>query len=341
MPGQPRNARRLAASLVLAALLATCPLEQVGVSAVVAHAQECSIADLIQSTTCRLRDGETVERTLDAQTGSATYRVDTITSDVTLDLVLMATGGSTRLAVLDWRGKTLGAAIHEDGASETRLRTKLPLAGAYGVVVNGDASADSQDFKLIAQFEPPSPERVLFWPPPFVPDAGPLRDERQVVRTPRVGTPTTPSVHGRALGAPPDGMLNDFTFVADVQFERIAGPSALTVRFRYEPEAGGGTGYLLTLDPFVGTVSLDSFEEGLRRTIAGDQPIPIVPTPEAPNRLVLVAEGPLIRATLDGQPLLEATDSRYTRGLVVVGAVTWSDPVAVTFDHIQVTTPPR
>jgi hypothetical protein len=46
-----------------------------------------------------------------------------------------------------------------------------------------------------------------------------------------------------------------------------------------------------------------------------------------------------MRVSLDGQTVLEATDTRYPRGLIAVGTVTWSDPVAVTFDHIQVTTP--
>ena len=147
----------------------------------------------------------------------------------------------------------------------------------------------------------------------------------------------------RALGAPPEGVFADFTMVADVQFEQIVGPSALTVRFRYEPEAGGGTGYILSLDPFGGTATLDSFEEGQRQTIVGDAPLPVVPTSEgAESAGRSRPTGPAIRATLDGQtdPRSDGQlDSR--RGLIAVGAVTWSDPVAVTFDHIQVTTPPR
>ena len=62
-----------------------------------------------------------------------------------------------------------------------------------------------------------------------------------------------------------------------------------------------------------------------------------MPTAEWPNRLVLTADGPAIRVTLDGQPLIETTDARFGKGLIAVGAVTWSDPMAVTFDHIQVT----
>ena len=132
--------------------------------------------------------------------------------------------------------------------------------------------------------------------------------------------------------------MGDFVLVADVQFEQIVGPSALTVRFRYEPEAGGGTGYLLSVDPFGGTVSLDSFEEGQRRPIVAHRPLPTMPTSDAPNRLILRAEGSTIAVKLDGEQILEATDARYAHGLIAVGVVTWSEPVAVTFDHLLVTT---
>jgi hypothetical protein len=338
MLGHRRYVWHLAASLVLAALLAV-PLDRA--SRVALAADVCTLVDEIRGTTCRLIDGETVEGVLDGPGGSATYRVDVVSTDATLDLVLAAKDGGTEVSVLDWRGKPLGTAVHGDGAPEARLAAKLPLPGVYGVRVSGGGSIDNAGYRLTATLRPPPPSVHQFWPPPLLPGAGPLRDERQVVRTPREGTPATPSVHGRALGAPPDGMLSDFTFVADVQFEHVVGPSALTVRFRYEPEAGGGSGYLFQLDPFGGTVSLDTFEEGQRQTIVSDQPLAIVPTADGPNRLILTADGPSLRATLDGQQILEASDGRFTRGLVVVGAVTWSDPVAVTFDHIQVTTPHR
>jgi hypothetical protein len=339
MLGHRRIAVRIAASVVLAAALATAPLDRTAPPA--GARQGCALADEIRSTTCRLNDGQPVEGTLDGPTGSATYRVDALAPDLTLNLVLAAQGGSTRISVIDWRGDTLAEATRDADAPEVRLSATLPLPGAYGVRVSGDAPPESPGYRLTAQLQSPPAPANQFWPPAYRPGAGPLRDERQVVRTPRVGTPTTPSVHGRALGAPPDGMLTDFTFVADVQFDRLVSPSAITVRFRYEPEAGGGTGYILILDPFGGTASLDAFEEGQRQSIVADQPLPVMPTARTANRLVLTTSGPEIRATLDGQPLVESTDDRFGRGLIVVGASTWSDPVEVTFDHIQVTTPLR
>lgn len=339
MRGHSRSTRHLTMSVVLAALLLTVPLDPT--SRPTLAQDSCTPGDEVHASSCRLVDGVTVEGSLDSPGASATYRVDVLSPDATLDLVLAARGGSTRVSVLDWRGQALASAVRADSAPDTRLSVKLPLPGAYGVRVSGDPAPDSPGFQLTARLRPPAPPVHQFWPPPYLPGAGPLRDERQVVRTPRVGTPTTPSVHGRALGAPPDGMLTDFTFVSDVQFEQILGPSAFIVRFRYEPEAGGGSGYLLQVNPVAGTVSLDFFEEGQRHALVGDLPLPIAPSSESPNRLVLTAIGPSIRATLDGQTILETSDGRFSRGLIVVGVISWTDPVAVTFDRIQVTTPPR
>ena len=104
---------------------------------------------------------------------------------------------------------------------------------------------------------------------------------------------------------------------------------------------GGGTGYVLEIDPFGGTASLDSFEEGQRRPIASKVTLPVVPDAVGARRLVLQAAGPSIKLSVDGETGLDVTDGRFSRGLIAVGVVTWSDPVAVTFDHIQLTGPTR
>jgi hypothetical protein len=336
--GQHRTARERALSLIIV-LVALAPIAPAGWHTVLA-AQEtgCTLGAEIRATTCRLVDGRTVEGALADAAGSATYRVDALGPDTALDLVVAGSGGSIRVTVVDWRGTVLGQAVRSDDAPEARLSARLPQPGAYGVQVDGDALAASPTYRLGTALRQTGPVVSAAWPRSLADGDAPLTGERQIVRTPRGGTSLAGVAVARALGAPPDGEVGDFTLVADVQFEQIVGPSAFTVRFRYEPEAGGGSGYLFSLDPFGGTVSLDSFEEGQRRSIVGHSALPFMPTSDGPNRLIVRAEGSAIRVTLDGQTVLEATDSRYPRGLIAVGAVTWSDPVAVTFDHIQVTT---
>jgi hypothetical protein len=333
---RPR-ARRLLASILFATLAALAPVGPSG--PVVRAAESCTLDGTLHGATCRLVDGQPIEGTLAPGERSATYRVDAFAADASLDVTLAASSGSIMLDVLDWRGASIGSASARDGGDETRFSVVLPLPGAYRVQIGGEITPEGQRYQLTTSLTYPGAAARPVWPVALQSPTLPLADELHLVRVPRGGTPSGGVAAGRILAAPPGGIFGDFTMVADVQFEQVVGPSALTVRFRYEPEAGGGTGYVLSMDPFANTAALDEFDEGQRRSIVADVPLPIVPTPASPNRLVLTAAGPTVRATIDGLPILQVDDARFTRGLIAVGAVTWSDPMAVLFDHIQVTSP--
>lgn len=339
MHGRPWTIRSLAVSIALAAVLAVVPMLRI---ADARAADACITADEIRATTCRLLDGTVVEGSLSDPDASATYRIDALGPRGSLDLVLAAQGGGSYLGVLDWHGTLLAETTAGDSAADLHLHADLPLPGTYGVLVKGMPSGGSVsgvsyrlETKLAYAADPPK----AFWPAALASGDGPLTGERQLVRTPRGGTAEGGVAVARALGAPPDGMVDDFTLVSDVQFEQFGGPVALSVRFRYEPEAGGGTGYVLEIDPFAGTASLESFDSGQRRPIVNRAKLPVELSTDVPSRLIVSAHGPSISVSLDGQSVLDVSDERFARGLIAVGAVTWSDPVGVTFDHTQVTTP--
>lgn len=332
MVAHRRTPWRQLASLALAACLATLILAPVGHA--VAVWDGCTLADELRATTCPLRHGERVEGTLAA--GSATYRVDAVAGDATLELVLSGHGSATQVEVLDWHGEVLLAAGRAEDVPDVKLSVRLPQPGVYAVRVRGAPTADGPTYALTSHLTYPGAALQPIWPRGLVTGDGPLTGEQLIIRVPRGGTPTGGVGASRILTAPPVGIFSDFTLVSDVQFAQIAGPAALTIRFRYEPEAGGGTGYLLSLDPFKGTVALDSFDEGQRRSIVGHRPVPLAVTADRLNRFVLAAHGSTIVARLDGVTILEADDSRYSKGLLAVGAVTWSEPVTLTFDHLQV-----
>ncbi len=336
MPRFLRVVLRRAPGMALALLLATALGFWSGQP--VGAANACSTAADVRATTCRLLDGGAITGSL-GESGSATYRLDTLAPDANVVLTLAAQGGSTTVSLLNWRGEAVAEGLRADDAPDVSVQAQLSLPGAYAVRVSGDLPPSAPEFRLTTTMTYPSPARQALWPAALATPDQELTGERQVVRTPRGGSPTAGLAVARALGAPPDGEVGDFTLVSDVQFERLVGASAFTVRFRYQPEAGGGSGYVLAVDPIAGTATLDSFDEGQRRSIASQVPLPLMPMSDAPNRLVLQAEGPSIRITLDGLPVLDVSDDRYPRGLIAVGAVTWSDPVAVLFDHIQVTIP--
>ena len=335
MLAHPRRGRHLALGVVLAALLATVPLDGTDRSANAADG--CTVAAEVRGTTCRGGG----EGRLDGPGSPATYRVDILEPGASVGIVLASENESLKATLLDWKGNAVGQASPQNAA----VPIAVPLPGVYGLRVEGDVPAGGSAYTVSTTVSYPRPDGKpavqAAWPSALASGEGPIVGERQVIRVPRGGTPAAGVAASRILGIPPDGVFSDFTLVADVQFEKIVGPSALTVRFRYEPEAGGGTGYVLSVDPFAGTASLDTFEEGQRHTLVNDAPLGMMPTSDAPSRLVLTANGPAIRVTLDGQTIVEVRDGRFGRGLVAVGAVTWSDPVSVTFDHIQVTTPAR
>jgi hypothetical protein len=322
----------LAASLGPAALLGPVT---------VAHAADACTTEDLRATTCRLTDGAAREGSLSDASATATYRVDALAPHGSLDLTLTSEGGSAYVAVLDWHGAPIAETVAGDSSPELHLHADLPLAGAYAVIVKGLPGGDTVTYRLSAKLASASDPPAALWPTTLATGDGPLTGERQMLRTPRGGSPEGGVAVARALRAPPEGVVDDFTMVTDVQFDQIVGPSALSIRFRYEPEAGGGTGYVLEIDPFAGTASLDSFDEGQRRPIANKVALPVVPGADGPSRLVLQATGPSITLSVDGQSALDITDDRFARGLIVVGVVTWTDPVAVTFDHIQVTGPAR
>lgn len=326
MCGHHRTVWQLLVSFVAAAALATVPMDWESGRA--AAADGCTLTPDIRATSCRLTPGQDVDGSVSADL-SATYRIDVLQPDSLVELRMTGGGSGGKVSVLDWRGSVLG-----QGGADSTVSTQLKLPGVYGVRVDGDAA-----FKLSVLLPgADSPPRVL-WPPELAGNLSMLTGERRVLRTPRAGTPEGGVAVARNLGSPPEGMLTDFTLVADVKFEQILGASALTVRFHYEPEAGGGSGYLLAIDPVAGTALIDLFEQGKRGHLVGPVPLPVEMTADAPNRLVVQAQGPNISVSLDGQPVISASDIRYPRGLVIVGAVTWSDPVAVTFDHLLVTAP--
>jgi hypothetical protein len=339
MLGRYRTVWHLVISMLLAAFLATVPVEWISLDVVASD--ECSTYDEIRATTCRLLDGqpEWLPGRLEGPGATATYRLDVLGPAATVNVMLSSEDDRVTASLIDWRGTVLGQAKPGTRAARKELTATVPLAGVYGLRVEGDVSDDGARYAVGASVAYPDAAWQPVWPLALAGGAGALTGERQVLRTPRGGTPEGGVAVARALRAPPEGEVGDFTLVADVQFEKIVGPSALTIRFRYEPEAGGGTGYVLSLDPFGGTATLDGFDEGQRKSIVNHVALPVVPNEQSPSRLILQAIGPNLKLSLDGQTVLEASDARYPRGLIAVGVVTWSDPVAVTFDHVQVTVP--
>ena len=224
---------------------------------------------------------------------------------------------------------------------------KWQRAGTFGILLSILALA----FQLVAApmlraaDQTPAPSSGGEQPPgpsddgPLDEDATAFADGRYTLTTRRGGTPELGVAVARGLHLPEAGGLADFTLSADVRFERGGGPAAATVRFRYQPEAGGGSGYLLSIDPFAAQVRLAAFEEGRQEILAPWATHPAAGVGAGTMRLRLEAAGPTIAVSLNGEEVLRTADDRFASGLVAVGAVTWSEPVTVTFENVAITVP--
>ena len=247
--------------------------------------------------------------------------------------------GGTRLRLLDWGARPLAEATVVDG-EPLHLDAEPREAGAYLVEVTaGEETADTPyALSLHLEYTGPTPRAVAL-APPTVESNAPARDVegRYILKTPRGGSPEAGLALARSLRTSPETDLADFALVADVRFEQADGPAAATVRFRYQPEAGGGTGYLLSVDPFNGEVSLSTFDEGQRRLLVPPRMHPLAKVEHGTMRLAIRATGPNLSVSIDGQEVLSLVDDRYNSGLVALGVVTWSGPVMATFDNVLVT----
>ena len=269
------------------------------------------------------------------------YRFFALDAGARVGIELADAPAGTRLRLLGWGARPLGEATVADGGP-LLLEAEPREAGAYVVeVAAGDErSAGPYALSLDVAYAGPLPRAVALAPPTVESSApGGAVEGRYTLPTARGGSPNAGLALARGLRTSPETDLADFALVADVRFDQADGPAAVTVRFRYQPEAGGGTGYLVSVDPFSGEVSLSTFDEGQRRLLAPPTTHPLARVERGTMRLAIRATGPDLSIRIDGQEILSLSDEHYASGLVALGVVTWSGPVTATFDNVLVTVP--
>jgi hypothetical protein len=269
------------------------------------------------------------------------YRFFALDAGARVRLELADAPVGTRPRLLGWGARTLAEVAVTDGGP-VYLEAELREAGAYVVEVaaGADASETPYTLSLDLVYAGRVPLAVALALPTVESNApGGAAEGRYPLRTPRGGSPDAGLAVARGLRTSPETDLTDFALVADIRFDQADGPAAATVRFRYQPEAGGGTGYLLSVDPFSGEVSLSTFDEGQRRLLAPPRMHPLAKVERGSMRLAIRATGPDLSVSIDGQEILSLADDRYTSGQVALGVVTWSGPVTATFDNVLVTVP--
>ncbi len=272
------------------------------------------------------------------------YRFDALDVGVRARIELSEAARGLRLELLDWGGRVIAEASEQAGAA--LIDVPLAMPGTYFATVSGSAGA----YRLGLDLTYPGPTPRVLLSREMVLDDAPgaggesattLANGQYTVQTLRGGSPGAGVAVARALTLADGPEVADFTLVADARFEQAEGSVAIQARFRYRPEAGGGSGYIVSYEPFEGRLRLAAFEEGRQQPLTEWVSHPAARSGFDTSRLMVRAVGPTIVVAVNGEELIREEDTRYTSGSVIIGAVTWSAPATATFDNVLVTSQTR
>src|SRR5262249_26343983 len=133
-----RTVWHLLVSMLLATALATVPVEWISLDVVASDG--CTTGDEVRAATCRLLAGanEPLRGQLDGPGASATYRLDVLGPGATVTVMLFSEDDTVNASLIDWRGTVLGQSSPGPRVASKVLTTTVPLAGVYGLRVEGD-----------------------------------------------------------------------------------------------------------------------------------------------------------------------------------------------------------
>jgi hypothetical protein len=307
---------------------------------------ECALEAANGLRVCALT-GDSVEGRLASPSLTDVYGLEVAAFEPRIAIELTATA-SLRVRLTDATGIVLGETPTTIAGTPVRLDVAPRQPGVYYALIDASdppSAGDDLGYRLAVQKSEPSGgwqivssslrrpvAEVAAAPPSFPPwEIG--------ITTPRGGTPATGVANARALNTAARNDIGDFLLSAVVSLDGTEGPAAATIRFHFEPEAGGGSGYLFALDPRQWLVRLSTFEEGRQIVLVPWSPISVAKSGDRVN-VTLAVTGPNIVAHVNGEQTLVTQHDKFSRGRIVLGAVTWSEPVRATFGHVLVAAPP-
>jgi hypothetical protein len=277
------------------------------------------------------------------------YRFDVLDSGAQARVELAEAAPGLRVRLLDWGGRGLAESREQAGAA--RIDATLNVPGTYYLAVDASGTANGGPYRLSVDvmYQAVAPRMLLSRD--MVADlSDPLAEGESgtglvngqfITQLNRGGTPEIPQIHERRLNLANRSAVGDFVLAVDARLQRATGSAAVRIRFRYQPEAGGGTGYVISLEPFDGRVRLETFDEGQRVPLTNWITHPAARSNFDTARLIVQALGESISVSVNGEQLIQVEDARFPNGYLTIGAATWSEPITATFDNVLVTTPAR
>jgi hypothetical protein len=351
---------------VLALLALLLPLPPASLFATSGYAQAnddaCAEDNSTYQKACLLPPNKATNSYLSSPDDEDYFRIEVLDFGVTVNLEMTQSPRPYRMTVQNWAGEPLAATVGlPNNDVERTLQFKPPAPGSYYLLVDalfGDADAVSptEPYTLVYRPVYPGPIPKIAYAADF---RQPSREfsgtkewgnystaeGRYQVQLLKGGNGSTAAV---AAAWWPDS-YTDFTMVADVRLTAVGEQAGFAIGFRGQPHDPGEqlrddqsdfrNAYMMLANTATLNMELFKIVDDKPELLVPRKPVRSMRTSDQINHVVVRAMGSQIIVNVNGEEVLNMTDPSLTDGRLILGALSFGEPVTVLYDNLLVTTP--
>jgi hypothetical protein len=292
------------------------------------------------------------------------FRIEVLDFGVTVNLEMVEAPRPYRMTVQNWEGKPVAATkeLPNDDEVERKLQFKPAAPGSYYVLVDAlfqgdDAVSPAEAYRIAYRPEYPGPIPKIAYAADFRQPAREFsgtrewgtysnKDSKYQVELLKGGTGAAAAVAVAWWG----DVYSDFTAATDVRLTVAGEQAGFVIGFRgqaHDPNEQLRDDQVDLKNAYLLLANTTTLEIALIR-IVDDKPDAIVPwratgalrTSDQINHVVIRSTGSQHIVNLNGDEVLKFNDPSLKEGKLVLGALSFGEPVTVIYDNLLVTTPP-
>ena len=357
----PSRGRRAALMTVLAVVVLLLPLPRAGTSALAAD-DACPEQNSTYQQACLLPPNVGASSFLSSPDDVDYFRIEVLDFGATANVELTQSPRPYRMTVRDWEGAQVAAAEmlpNDDIQRTVQFKPKAP--GSYYVIVDplfadADAVSPGEAYTLLYKPVYPGPTPKVIYSADF------RQPSREFAGTKEWGSYSTKDgkyqVELMSGGQPGSAAVavawwpesyRDFTMVADVRLATVGQDAGFAIGFRGMPhdpneklrddQVDLRSAYMLLAS--TGTLQLELLK------LVDDKPEVLVPwrairslrTSDQINHVVVRSLGAQHIININGEEVLNLNDPALQEGRLILGALSFGEPVTVIYDNLLVISP--
>jgi hypothetical protein len=290
------------------------------------------------------------------------FRIEVLDFGVTANVELTQSPRPYRMTIRDWEGTEIAAAAplpNDDVQRTVQFKPKAP--GSYYVLVDplfddADAVSPTEPYTLTYKPVYPGPTPKIIYSADFRQPSREFsgtkewgtystRDGKYQVELLNGGQPGSAAV---AVAWWPDS-YRDFTMVADVRLTVVGQEAGFAIGFRGLPHDAGEKLRDDQVDlrsAYIVLANTSNLQLELLRLV-DDKPDVLTPwravrsmrTSDQINHVVVRSLGAQHIVNINGEEVLNLNDPSLPEGRLILGALSFGDPVTVIYDNLLVTSP--